>query len=320
MISKEDAEYIFDCLAHKTKTYDDLSLEFNVHKTTLCKQMSTFKEGFGLKSGEKYCAKTFLRYKYGKEIIQAYEEGESTKAIAQKYGFSDDHMIASLLRELNAEVRGVGYTSRTDQSLFQTIDSEISAYTLGLITADGSVNNQYMVSIELQASDKELLDQINNRMFKHTGTIIPARNQFRLSVCGKQICENLRQYDVIPNKTYSLLHLQRFEEPMMQHYLRGLFDGDGVCAKNESYLRVGYCGYNREFVEDFQDYFVNNLGLKKNQLFNTGNSWNCSWGSREDLTKFYNYLYQDATIFLSRKKEKLNAYLYGNTEVNDSIT
>lgn len=37
MISKEDAEYIFDCLAHKTKTYDDLSLEFNVHKTTLCK-------------------------------------------------------------------------------------------------------------------------------------------------------------------------------------------------------------------------------------------------------------------------------------------
>lgn len=320
MINKEDAEYIFDCLAHKIKTYDSLGLEFHLHKTTLCKQMSKFKAEFGLKPEEKYCAKTFLRYKYSKEIVQAYEEGESTKAIAQKYGFSDDHMIAELLRELNAEVRGVGYTSKTDQSLFQTIDSEISAYTLGLITADGSVNDQYMVSIELQADDKDLLNEINSRMFKHTGTIIPTRNQFRLSVCGKQVCQNLKQYNVIPNKTYSLTRLQHFEEPFMQHYLRGLYDGDGVCAENKPYLRVGYCGYNQSFVEDFQNYLVDKLGLRKNKLFNTSNSWNCSWGSKEDLNKLYNYLYQDATIFLSRKQQKLYTYLYDNTEVNDSIT
>lgn len=37
MINKEDAEYIFDCLAHKIKTYDSLGLEFHLHKTTLCK-------------------------------------------------------------------------------------------------------------------------------------------------------------------------------------------------------------------------------------------------------------------------------------------
>lgn len=319
MINREDAEYIFDCLAHKTKTYTDLQSEFNLNKSTLCRQMNKFKRDFGLAKTEKYCAKTFLRYKHKDDIIQDYEKGESTKQIAQNYGFSDDHMIAELLKEFNVEVRGVGYTSKTDQTLFETIDSELLAYTLGLLTADGNVGKNYLISLQLKAEDVDLLKQINTRLFKSTGTIIPAKEQFRLSVCGKQICKNLEQYDIIPNKTYSLQHLQCFEEPLMQHYLRGLYDGDGVCAKNGSYLRLGYCGYNQNFVKEFQEYLVKKLNIKENKLFNTGNSWNCSWGSKEDLFQLYNYFYQDATIFLPRKYKKLHTYLYGDTEVNDSI-
>ena len=60
---------------------------------------------------------------------------------------------------------------------------------------------------------------------------------------------------------------------------------------------------------------VNKLGVKENKLFNTGGCWDCSWGAKKDLIKIYHYLYSDATIFLSRKKDKLYNYLYGNTEV-----
>lgn len=36
MITKEEAEYIFEQIAYNYKTYKDLSKEFDVYYTTLC--------------------------------------------------------------------------------------------------------------------------------------------------------------------------------------------------------------------------------------------------------------------------------------------
>ena len=320
MITKEEAEYIFENLAYRKKTYKEMSSEFNVHMSTLCKWMSSFKKEFGMENDEKYSANTFLRYKYRDEIIKKYNNGESTSAIAKYYGFSDDHMIAELLRKLNIEVRGVGYQSRTNQNLFNIIDNELIAYTLGLITSDGNIGNNYMISITLTESDKYLLEEINNRVFNNSGSIIITGNKekatCRLSICGKRICESLVKYGVVPNKSHLLTNLYKFDEPIMKHYIRGLYDGDGVCSKSGKYLRVGYCAHKKEFVEDYQRYLSNLLNIKSNKLFNTGGCWDCSWGAKEDLIKIYDYLYKDATIFLSRKQQKLFNYLYGNTEVS----
>ena len=320
MINKNQAEEIFKHLAFKTKNYDELSKEFGLHKTTLCKQMKQYKEDFGLKSDERYCAKTYLKYKYKNEIINQYLNGESTKKIAERYNLKDDHLIATLLRELGIEIRSVGYQSKTNQTLFSNISDEITAYTLGLITADGNVGNNYMISIHLTETDKYLLEKINQQLFNNTGSFLltPKENGksvCRLSICGKQICENLKQYNVVPNKSHILEKLFIFPEPLMKHYIRGLYDGDGVCSKSNNYLRVGFCSYKKEFCESFQNYLVEQLNIKKNQLFNTGNCWHCSWGDKEELKKIYHYLYDDATISLNRKKEKLYSYLYGNTEV-----
>lgn len=38
-------------------------------------------------------------------------------------------------------------------------------------------------------------------------------------------------------------------------------------------------------------------------------------GAKKDIEKFYHYIYDNATIYLTRKKEKISSYLYGNTEV-----
>lgn len=103
----------------------------------------------------------------------------------------------------------------------------------------------------------------------------------------------------------------------MQHYIRGLFDGDGVCSKQCNYLRLGYCAHNKSFTESFQVFMCSLLYLKRNKLFDTGGSWNCSWGAKSDIEKIYNYLYKDATLYLNRKKEKIEKYLYDNTEVTN---
>ena len=318
MLTEKDAEYIFKEIALNKKTYKQLAPKYGLHYTTLCKNMKKFKSYFGMQENETYSAKTFLRYKYKQEIINAYNNGESTKNIALKYGLSDDHMIAQLLREFNIKIRSVGYQSKTDQSLFKNINSEIAAYSLGLITSDGSISENYSVTITLHENDKYLLEEINKRMCNNTGYIgqTEGRTTARLVFNGKQICQNLKQYNVVPNKSHVMTSIYLFENPkIMQHYIRGLFDGDGICSLNGSYLRLGYCAHIKDFTESYQNFLCNLLYLKKNKLFNTGGSWNCSWGSKQDIEKIYKYLYKDATIFLKRKKEKIENYLYGNTEV-----
>lgn len=324
MINKQDAEYIFESLVHG-KTYDNLAQEFLVHKTTLCKWMKKYKEEFGMSSEEKYTAYTYLRYKHKQDIIDQYEQGMSTEAIAKYYGFSDDHMIAKLLTSFGVQVRPQGYSSKTNQGLFSNISNELQAYVLGLITADGSIDKHYSIHIHLTESDRALLDEINSRLYNNTGHILiekkdNGKNVCRLTINGKKICDNLAQYGIIQNKSHTLTSLANLSSELLPHYIRGLYDGDGVCSKNGQYLRVGYCAYRKEFVEGFQNYLSLQLGVPKNQLFNTGNCWQCSWGSRQDLEKVYHFLYDNATIFLSRKQQKLASYLYGNTEVTNQIT
>lgn len=278
MINQKDAEYIFYNIANKKKTYDELSKEYLVNKTTLCKQMRDFKEEFGLNKNEKYCAYTFLRYAHKDEIIQKYLDGESTKDIAKHYGFSDDHMIATLLRELGVEIRPTGYASKTNQDLFKDINSELSAYVLGLITSDGNIGKNFSISIHLTEEDRYLLDEINQRLYNNTGYILTEKKEkgndvSRLSINGKKICENLSKYNIIPNKSHYLTEIAEIHEDLMPHYIRGLYDGDGVCSYNRPYLRVGYCAYREEFVKSFQEFLVKKLNIAQNKLFNTGNCW-----------------------------------------------
>lgn len=322
MLTKEQAEQIFKNLAYKEKTYKDLENELGMHKTTICKKMKTYKKEFGMKDKETYCARTYLRFKYANEIKERYNNGESSKSIALSYGFSDESIITSLLKDINVEVRSKGYVSRTNQKLFSAITNEIEAYTLGLILSDGNIGYDYSISISLIASDGYLLDAINEKLYNSTGNtlridFLDRASMYRLRICGKEIYQNLEKYGAIPNKTYTLTKLPILDDNLMPHLIRGLYDGDGVCAKNGDWLRVGYCSYNIAFTKEFQLYLCEKLSLNENKLFNTGSCWHCSWGSRNNLEKIYKYLYNNATIFLCRKKDKLHNYLYGNTEVND---
>lgn len=277
MINDENAKYIFKCLAFKIKTYEELGKEFNMHKTTLCKQMKIFKPKFNLKDKEKFNAYTYLRFFHKDEIIYKYvQELQGTEKIIQTYGLKDGHIISKILQYYNIPIRSTGYISKTNQSLFKEIKDEITAYTLGLITADGNVNDSYEISICLKADDKYLLEEINQKLLNNTGSFSYDnrlnKETYKLRFFGKQICQNLQQYNVIPKKTYSLQQICNFDEPFMKHYIRGLYDGDGICTKNGKYLRIGFCGYNKEFVQSFQQYLVNFLAINNNQLFNTKSS------------------------------------------------
>lgn len=308
------AEEIFYKNAVLRKSYKELSKEYNLHPSTICKKMKVFKREFGIKEEEKYCLQTYLRYFHGDEIKEKYLSGIPTTELAKQFWTTDDHLIACVLRDLNVEIRPSGYMSKTDQTLFKEIKNEIEAYSLGLITSDGNIDKNGTIRIFLTESDKYILEEINRRLLNGSGNLSidkkkNGRPVARLGFCGKTICQNLAQYGVIPNKSEFLTNIYILPEELMHHYIRGLFDGDGVTSKNRESIRIGFCAKRKEFVESYQSFLCQKLFMRKNKIFNTGGCFQCSWGAKTDIEKFYNYIYKDATIFLGRKRNKIYTYL-----------
>ena len=324
-LTKEQADRIFYQLAVEKRTYKSLQQEYGMNSTTLCNKMKTYKSFYGMDEEECYGIKTYLRFYHLEEILKKYKEGVCTKDLERYYPASE-RTFAELIQENSDLLRPRGVPSRTDQSIFSEITNEVEAYTVGLLTADGNISTTGSVAIDMISTDEELLCEINKRLYHETGHLFQYGGgedswhkipMSRLIVHGKQLCQNLAKYNVIPNKTYSLEELYPFKDKeIMRHYLRGLFDGDGVVSQGKcKYLSVGYCAHNKSFTKSFQDFFCSKLDLPSNKLFNTGNCWDCRWAARKDVEKFYNFLYTDSSIYLKRKKEKIQNYLQGNTEV-----
>lgn len=315
MITVEQAEKFFYQNAIEGKTYKILERENNMGVGEMFRNMKPYRGHFGIRKNERYCKMTYLRYKHGDEIKKKYLEGQSTVALAKEYNFND-HGIATLLITLDVKLRRSGVLSKTDQTIFSKIDNPEKAYLIGLLTADGSVNEKGTITICLTESDRYLLDDINTKILNGSGKIFLSHKEDKkpravLSFNGKQLCKDLSCFGIIPKKTYSLVSLSpEIPNEFYSDYIRGLYDGDGVCSKSNGGIRIGYCSYRKEFTESYRNFLCQILGIRKNKLFNTGNCWQCSWSAKADLKKIYEYLYSnEPELCLLRKKEKLENYI-----------
>lgn len=255
-----------------------------------------------------------------KNVINKYQQGLSMTAIGKDYKTSE-RTIAGWLRRQQVLIRPSGVVSKIDQSIFDVIDSEIKAYTLGLIMSDGNVSSEgNTISITLTQDDSYILEAINEELFSGLANIVISHQADKkpraiLQFNGKHLKEILSLYGIVPAKSHLLSQLPRnIPESLYHHFLRGLYDGDGVCSYYTSHkiqkVRIGFCAANQEFVHSYQNYFVLHLDMNRTKLFNTGNCWQCSWGSQKDLKAFFDFIYKDATIYLGRKYKKLKQFLF----------
>ncbi len=303
------------------KTYIELSKEWNVSKNYIYRLMHQYKkEVLHIDQAIDYATLGKI-LGYDKEIIRLYtEEKMSTAQVGKKFNISGN-TVSACLKSWGITVRPFDVPSRLNQSTFSTANNELLAYTIGLITADGSINAaEKSVSICLTQSDGYILEKINTDLLNGNGHILlchkeDKRPRMVLQFHGKEIVRNLAKYGIVYNKTYCLSALSKeIPEEFYHHYIRGLFDGDGVCSKSDGRVSVGYCAHQKEFTADFANKMHELLNLPKNKLFNTGGCWDIRWGAVKDVINFYNYIYKDATIFLGRKKIKIYNYIV-NTEL-----
>lgn len=213
---------------------------------------------------------------------------------------------------------------------FDSVETEQQAYILGLLYSDGWVSCN-KIGIKLHIKDIELLKKVRD-IFGLKIPISINKNNCSLEVCTKEGMNNLINLGCYPKKSYKNLKIPDINKNLINHFIRGYFDGDGtifIDKTSNNRLKINICSISKTILEDIeQQFLINNIDCKINteiregKTFKTpqGFSSNCKNMHRlfvrkiDSIQKLFDYLYKDASIYLERKH---NLFLKQvNTEVN----
>ena len=249
-----------------------------------------------------------------KEIAKIFNVNEKTiKINAKKYG-------------LTSKIGSQGARKhKFNERYFENIDSEEKAYWLGFIAADGCVyrNKQsYRLQINLKGSDIDHLKKFQKAIssdYKITEKKVgkAQSNTCQLKINSTKMCNDLIKNNIIERKSII------FEPPilnknLMSHFIRGYFDGDGWIT---SYKRKDSNGYRNEVGiiggKKALNYFIDFLpkGFSKYEKYKDDKIIQISGSSIKTISETYNYLYENATIFLDRKKNVFENIMSRLTEM-----
>lgn len=218
-----------------------------------------------------------------------------------------------------------------NESFFDELN-EKSAYWLGFIAGDGCVrkhNYSYILKIALATADIDHLNKFKNDI-EFTGNIysyivknkIKAQSTLKkdfynssiINITSKKIFNTLGNYNIIPRKTYSYsIPKEIVNNKNLRHFIRGCIDADGSIIKrnNSESVSILFVG-NKDFVNDLFNLIKISLNINSGSIYskqpskvykNNSETLQCEFSKIDDVTKILKWLYDDATIYLDRKKE-----------------
>jgi hypothetical protein len=210
----------------------------------------------------------------------------------------------------------------TNKNFFDRIDTEEKAYFLGFMYADGNnyINapHTYEVSIKLQEQDKYILEKFRDLISPKSNIKLYKDNKsqtylYALRISSKLLCNQLISLGCVPNKSLILEFPNFIEDNLLNHFIRGYFDGDGSIYKRPPKVS-GQIDYSVQFISSnkfcakLKNILENKLNIyftlrlskpKTNQITTT-----ISVGGNKQVKRMLDYLYKDATIYLPRKYQK----------------
>ncbi len=189
-----------------------------------------------------------------------------------------------------------------NESYFENIDTEIKAYYLGLLYADGC-NHASCNKIELglQEEDGDIVRKLSKLILGFDATIIARprkknwQNIIRINLCNKKITSDLDRHGVVKNKTFKITFPYWLDNNLYRHFIRGYLDGDGSIGER----RVRFTS-NCNFNSKLQEILKSELNLKLT-YYTYRNVSDLSTTKLIDSYKLLSWLYENSTIHLERK-------------------
>ena len=251
------------------------------------------------------------------QIIEYYKTKPMTiKELCDKFNLCNVTII-KILNKYNIKRynRTKLFSPQLDEHYFENIDNEEKAYFLGLIVSDGCIYSQNirssMVTITLQGCDKYILERFIKCIKSNKHITSDGRGCFEIQILSDIMVNDLRKYGLFENKSLHTIFPKNLPKDLYCHFIRGLIDGDGSISFYNRQNRcchvkaIRFCQGNKKFVEDFIKFLHDNIGTKMINVYQEKeNLWSCAYRTNSDMILLINYLYKDATIYLTRKKEK----------------
>ena len=254
------------------------------------------------------------------KICKEYLEGKSTYELGMVYNCHNS-TISEVLIKNNIPRRDGNFKSPYvfDEHWFDNLDSSDKYYVLGLIYADGcNLVDRNKIVITLKQSDVGLLEKINkllksNRPIVFSKTPQNYENSAVLSFTSAYFCKKVENLGVIPRKSNYVRFPNFIPEEFLSHFIRGYYDGDGGISiyknKNNTYRAKISITSNPMFCEDIREIIENRLEFKVFITHYSEHCAQCRFGSVESASKFLNWIYKDADLFLERKYKLYQTFI-----------
>lgn len=277
--------------------------------------------------------------KISKEMLETFlREGIFYKEICEKFNICNSSLYL-LFKKYNINRINKNQKTKKNDEFFDVIDSEIKAYLLGFLVADGSViiepkkrngeiySYNKRISILNSIDDIETINLFNQHIcpnntieyVNNQSGAVKRKLQCKIRWTSPYMVDKLISYGINPRKTYEIDFKFNFDilvnDKLKIHFLRGFFDGDGCVSINNKTLNgksyknnvIGFVSTSKIFLTQIID-FYKNYGLDFKLTCRHGKNMdyyniNLS-GGKTAVSKFKEIMYKDAQFFLSRKFNK----------------
>lgn len=259
------------------------------------------------------------------KIPGLYRKYWSTTLVAKELGLTQACIHKRLQKDfpelLREKFKQQGYEGTRKHPIkhnyFEQIDTQEKAYILGFLYADGyNYELTHTVSISFNFKDSEITEFIK-RELNSTATYYPyakGKNTFHtIHFNSKQLSQDLKRHGCYQAKTYSLKFPTTVPDHLMNHFIRGVFDGDGCIfkhklgAKNrQQNCRTWTITSAKSFLVPLMQFLTKKLDLDTRPIYCIKKAddriGTLAYYRNSSIKKIYDYLYENASFYLERKK------------------
>lgn len=296
------------------KTVSELSDFFHLDRSTIYEHL--------------YNSKTEMRNDSLKECdgevaTDLYKSGMSINKVSKEMGVNYS-VVSNRIKKKTKLRKNRKYLFR-DENFLKDINESWKAYFLGLLWADGNMrelsgeNNQSCsVNISLIEKDSYLLERLGEKIFFNktklayrkatqfisniNGKSYISQPSYKLLINSKIVYQDLLDLGCHPKKSLTI-EMPPIPEKYLCDFVRGYFDGDGWITSNNSFGIIG----SHVFCEQMKNKF-DGIGIKS-RITTCGKVSRLRACNYNNLQKFHDFIYQNDSIHMTRKKERIRASL-----------
>ena len=259
-------------------------------------------------------SKVYSREEKHKIVLGFLKTPISKSAFLSQNGIGSQYILADIPSYSRNRIN----SPNLQEHFFRCIDSEIKAYFLGLILTRGiieldnvkEINRQRRMEIYTKPIEAENFTKLAAAIGLDTAITKKQDGSIRLRFRNNKIVKDLEKYHIVQRNDHNMKLPTNIPPHLMGHLFRGMFDGDGeiedeVYKGNKQLFYINFKG-TPESIQEFADYCYENIPLKnKPDVFKYEDKTKTEMEiyDLEDMAAFGNWIYKDATIYLSYKKK-----------------